>query len=264
MASEELERICFNCNHFFPASETMTEYGICLEDEEFSPYIEDLLDDFNFSSCQHLIDKKKFIGDYEACEKFEAVEILEVDDDSPLEELLTNYKETGEIDQEDLNRAILEQQIKNMDWENLPVDSYVEKLKSGSAEEQKEAVHGLGSLIVMGNREAFEVLFDYLEKLPPPERIEEVHTKIKLLENLIYKPDPDQRNRLISLLIEELHKVASNNTTRQWITKILKYLARGPEAEVRPPLEALLEERKFPFRTRKKIEAVLEQLGQED
>ncbi|MFO7953110.1 MAG: hypothetical protein R6U91_09970 [Bacillota bacterium] len=259
MDSEELERVCFNCTHFFPASDELTEYGICLDDEDFAPYIKDLLEDFNFASCQDLIDKKKFSGDYEGCENFEVAEILEIDNDSPLEELLNTYKETGEIDEEKLEKAIFEEQIKNIDLKTLPVEPYAEKLESGGPEEQKEALQSLGGLVSQGNREAFKALFDYLKKLPPPERINEVHTKIDILENLKASPYPEQKIKLISLLMDELYKVASNNTTRQWITKILEYLADLPEAEIRPPLEALLEKRQFPLRTRKKIEAFLDQ-----
>jgi len=52
MASGESDRVCFNCNYFFPAGEEMTEYGICLEDNDFDPYIEDLLENFDFASCR--------------------------------------------------------------------------------------------------------------------------------------------------------------------------------------------------------------------
>ncbi len=261
MADEEMEQICFNCSFFFPASDEMTKYGICLEDNDFFPYLDDLLEDFNYASCRDLIDKKKFPGDNKACEIFEAAEIHEIDDDSPLGELLNHYKDTGEIDQEKFKDSILKEQLRHMDLKTLPADPYVEKLEKGDTKEQKEALSSLGGLASQGNREAFEVLFDYLKVLPPPERIEEVHTKIDILASLKHGAAPDQRTRLISLLIEELHKVASNNSTRQWITNILDYLAGVPGAEVRPPLEALLKERKFSFRTRKKIEAVLEQLG---
>lgn len=261
MESEELEQICFNCNNFFPDKGEVTEYGICLDDEEFSPYIEELLNNLNFAVCQDLIEKKRFPGDQQGCNKFEAVEILEVEDDSPLEELLDNYKETGEIDQEILEKAILEKQLRNIDLETLPVDPYVEKLESINLEEQKEALHSLGGLVSQGNREAFKALFDYLKTLPPPEKINEVHPKINILESLKASPYPGQKTKLISLLMEELHKVPANNTTRQWITKILEYLAELPEAEVRQPLEGLLKKRKFSFRTRKKIEAVLDQLA---
>ncbi len=259
MDSEELDQICFNCNHFFPDKDEVTEYGICLDDDEFSPYIEELLDNLNFAACQDLIDKKRFPGDQQGCDKFEAVEILKVEDDSPLEELLISYKETGEIDRDKLEKVILEEQLRNIDLETLPVDPYLEKLESRNLEEHKRALRSLGSLVSEGNRQAFEALFDYLKTLPPPEKINEVHAKIDILKGLADTVYPGQKTKLMSLLVEELHKVSSNNTTRQWITKILEYLADLPEAEVRQPLENLLKKRRFSFRTRKKIEAVLNQ-----
>ena len=43
-----MERICFNCNVFFPASmDENMEYGICLNDKEFEPFIDELLENFN-------------------------------------------------------------------------------------------------------------------------------------------------------------------------------------------------------------------------
>jgi hypothetical protein len=43
MEEGELERVCFNCNHFFPASiQGPTEFGICLNDKEFEPFIDEL------------------------------------------------------------------------------------------------------------------------------------------------------------------------------------------------------------------------------
>ena len=55
MEKEELERVYFNCNHFFPASiEGPTEFGICLNDKEFSPFLDELLDNSNYACCQCL------------------------------------------------------------------------------------------------------------------------------------------------------------------------------------------------------------------
>ena len=207
MTSEEMKRICCNCTYFFPSSEEVTEYGICLEDNDFEPYIEDLLEHFNFDSCRDLIAKKQFLGENKVCEKFEEIEMIEIDDDSPLGELYNRLKETGEIDQEQLKQAMIEEQLKHIDFATLPVDPYVEKLEKGDKEEQKKALRNLGALAWQGNREAFDVLINYLKVLPPPEKIEEVHLKIDILEYLKRKDAPDQRLRLISLLIEELYFV---------------------------------------------------------
>ncbi len=81
MKKEQLERICFNCNYFFPSRAEATEFGICLEDKDFEPYIDELLENMNFSCCQELIREKEFPGDKYACNQFEEVEIIEMDDE---------------------------------------------------------------------------------------------------------------------------------------------------------------------------------------
>ena len=37
---ETLERLCFNCNSFFPDTFEATEYGICLDEEVFEPFLD--------------------------------------------------------------------------------------------------------------------------------------------------------------------------------------------------------------------------------
>ncbi len=255
MDDESLERICFNCNSFFPDCDESTEYGICLADDAFEPFIDELFE-MNYSSCRELVEAKKFLGSRDVCEKYEETEIEEMDENSFLGEVIAKYKETGEIDQELIRYAVLEEQLKSVDYKTLPVTPYLDDLHSGDPERQNRALHRLEFLIIQGNREAFEVLLDFLKNLPLPQKIEEVHRKIKILECLEHRRG-DQRSKLIPLLIDELYQIPSNNTTRQWITKILKILARFPEGEVRQPLETLLQEREFSIRLRYRIEDVL-------
>lgn len=244
------ERICFRCNYYFPASIGRTEYGFCLEDKDFEPYIEDILGDNNLTPCQELIEQKKFLGDREACEHFEEAEMVEIEDDSPLGMMLSSYLEHGEIDEN----------MFGIDIKTLTVQPYVEKLASSDVWEQESGLKGLGSLAIQGNKAAFEVLLEYLKGMPPPETIEEVHRKVGILASLEYGLDSHQKSRLFPVLIDDLCKVVSNNTTRQWITKVLQYLEKGPAAEVRPLLETLLRERKWSYRNQQKIKAVLEEL----
>ena len=71
------EKICCNCNYFFPyLLNGPSEYGICLKDDEFEPYIEDLLEDEDYDCCIELIEEKKFDGNRDSCEDFERVEIV--------------------------------------------------------------------------------------------------------------------------------------------------------------------------------------------
>ena len=87
MDDNSLARVCFNCNYFFPDCDDFTEYGICLEDDAFEPFIDELLE-MNYSSCRELVEAKKFPGDRDACEKYDEVEIEEIDENSSLRELI--------------------------------------------------------------------------------------------------------------------------------------------------------------------------------
>lgn len=85
MNEEKLERICFNCNNFFPISmDEPAEFGICLNDEVFEPFIDELLENSNYDCCNNLIDHKKFPGGQDACQFFSEIERMYIDDDSEL------------------------------------------------------------------------------------------------------------------------------------------------------------------------------------
>lgn len=263
MAYEEPERICFNCSYFCAACKGFTEYGICLEDEEFEPYIDEILEKMNYASCQDLIDKKKFTGESKACEKFDAAVIIEIDDDSPLGEISKHYLETGEIDRERLADEMYAERLKKMDWGEL-VGLCRDRLEKGGKTEKLQALRRLGSIVPLGSWQAFDALLDYLEAEPPPEKIEDVHTKIYVLQSLAYWGSTEQKARLILLLVGELYKITSNNTTRQWIIKIIDFLSRCPAEDVRQPLETLLRKRKFSPKMENNIIAVLEKLDRGD
>ena len=112
MESEELEPICLNCNYFFPANmKEVTEYGICLYDKAFEPFIDELLENYNYDSCKELIEEKKIFGEAEACEHFEEPEEFEIDDDSYLGRELKNFKNSGKLDMDAIETAILSDEI---------------------------------------------------------------------------------------------------------------------------------------------------------
>ena len=79
---------CWDCSSYFIAQidDEPTEYGICLDDEAFEPYLEKIMEDFDLSGCLELVEEKKFIGmEKEACPDFEQVEIIYLDDDDELQ-----------------------------------------------------------------------------------------------------------------------------------------------------------------------------------
>lgn len=257
MEEEGIERICCNCNQFLPVSlEETTEFGVCLRDEAFEPYIEDLLENPSYSSCQDLVDCRKFPGERKSCENFEEVEWIEIDDNSLLGKELESLCKSGEFTLEPFERVLLEEMVRNIDWKTMPVDQYVEKLRSPKTEEQKSGIASLGGMISLGNKEAFGELFGYFKQLPPPETIEDVHFKKEVLRQLEHN---DTRQQIIPRLIEELYSTPSNNTTRQWISDIFRFLECVPRSEIREPLERMLEDKRFSYRLKKRIEDMLYQ-----
>jgi len=258
MKNEELERICFNCNQFFPESmEKPTEFGICLRDEVFEPFLDELLENENYAPCQDLVNQKKFSGEKEACEYFEEVKIVEgfeIDDNSELGREIRRLSKEGNLNLETFKTALIEEQIRRIDWKIFPVDKYVTRLKGTDEEKQLEAMASLGSFIALENKEAFKELFNFFKGLPPPKTLEEVHFKMEVLRQLEHTKS---RTVLIPQLIHELYHTTSNNTTRQYFDYIFRFLKLFPRKEIREPLKQMLKNKRFSHRIKKKIEYVL-------
>lgn len=247
------DKICFDCASFFPSTTEATGYGICLNDDDFEPYLDELLE-MNYSSCRKLVERKKFPCDRQACEQYEEGVQIEIDDDSPLGRQLRTLSEGGEIDMEAFQDAVLEYEAGKIDFANVPTDRYEKMLNSPDPKENRDAISNLGGLIAFGNEKAYAVLLDHFRHLPPPKKLEEVHYKIELFRT-VGRPDRDEI--LIPILVDELYKIVSNNTTRQWITQILKYLKTCPRDMVHPHFERMLGDSRYSYRFKKKLKDIL-------
>lgn len=255
MEHEELVRICSNCNYFFPASvDEETEDGICLYDDVFEPFLDELLENCNYVPCQELVEKKKFHGETAACEHFEEPEEYEIDDDSHLGQALEYAKSSGQFDTEAIRAAFLMDELKKVDWKTIPLDQHVAHLNSSDPTEQLQAIPTLVYFSNYGNEKALELLINYFKNIPPPTTLDEVHFKIDVFRELGFLKN---ESVLISPLIHELFLIESNNTTLQWISKILEFLAHCPKEQVYPPLEKLIKERKFSYRLKAKIKNIM-------
>ena len=96
---DKLERVCGNCNNFFPDTFELTENGICLADEAFEPFLDDLLDRGDFSRCRKLIEVKRFHHQQEVCSLFDEVECVELPPDGELEALDEKLSDPGPEDE---------------------------------------------------------------------------------------------------------------------------------------------------------------------
>lgn len=252
------KRICFDCAHFFLATmEEVTEFGICLNDEEFEPFFEELIENSNYDSCKGLIDQKKFDGEQEACGDFEEIESIEIDDNSHLGREILHLMQAGELTPESFEQALFEERISNIDWTTMPVERYEAQLKHPSSPEKRsEAISSLYCMISLGNKEAFRVLFHFFVELPLPKTLNEVHFKKELLRHL---ERSDTRAILLPYLIDELYRTPSNNTTRQWISDIFRFLEYSPIELSREPLEKMIKDKRFSYRLKKKMRDILSQ-----
>jgi len=254
-AEDEKERICLNCNHYFPAAvDEPTEFGICLNDEEFEPFSEEILAESDFTRCLGLVEAKKFPGEREACQDFEEAEFFEIDDESPLGRRIRELYERGELNLDTFKQALLEEELRRIDWKAIPVDGYLQALKGKEEGLRDKAIDGLGTLVALGNEAALRGLSEFLKALPVARDIEQVHLKKRILRHLARS---DASGTLIPYLVDELSRTPSNNTTRQWISEILRFLERSPWEEVHAPLERALARERFSPRVRQRIREIL-------
>ncbi len=247
----ELEPICLNCSYFFPTSmDEATDYGICLYDDAFEPYIEELLENYNYDSCKELIEEKKIHEGTEACEHFEEPIVVEIDDNTHLGRALKDFKNSGRIDSDELERARLLDELERIDLKTIPIENNLADLNNPDKNKRLQAVSTLGMLANLGNKNAADELTEYFKKLSPPNTIDEVHTKLEAFQHI---KRMGNEAAIIPLLINDLSRIQSNNTTRKWISEILQYFEHCPIDMIRDPLEKLLKEKKFSHKMKNRI-----------
>ena len=92
--------------------------------------------------------------------------------------------QSGELNSETFEAALFKEEVRNIDWKNMPIGQYVKQLKSLDKEMQNKGISSLGGMISLGNQDAFDVLFEYFKRLPPPKTIQKVHFKKDVLRQL--------------------------------------------------------------------------------
>ena len=262
--SDELERICTNCNSSFPSEPYRSDFAICLNDPEFEPYLDDLLENQDFSRCQELVRQKRFPWEQEACPDFDPVDIT--DEDVPfspeLSSAIGQLSKDGKLTAETLEQAILEDVVRNIDWANMPVEEYVERLNNAKTlKAREEAVRSLGGLVIHENRAAFDALSGYLKDLPPPTTVEQTHFRIAILREIKHAREfePD----LAQLLVEDLFRTPSNNTTRSWYTAVFRFFERSSLDIAQKALLPMLDSPQFSYRIKKRVKGILSRLEYE-
>ena len=190
------------------------------KEEEFEPFLDDIYEYSDFSSCFDLYIQKRFSGDKEACSDFELLEFIEELDDESYGELLREA------------------------FKNQNVSEIIEKLYLSDRHHAKEAAATLSNFIALGNKMAYEGLLKYYNELPSAVELDDVHLRIEIVKALSYKKSEPST---IDAYVNELIRTPSNNTTRKLYSEILDLLAICPIELIDEPLTNLLEKRQYAY-----------------
>lgn len=224
----ELDKICQNCSSFFQDSNDLrTDLGVCLMDEAFDPFLDEIMENADFSNCYELYLEKRFDGGREPCDQYEEPEIIEIPEGEDIE----NY-----IDCEQMKHANVDEVVKYFyDADNRIVNRAISKISS---------------YVRMGNESAYEELINYYMSLGPAESLEDVYLRIEIVDILSSK---ELEKKTTDAYVNELARTPSNNVTRQLYTEILKRLSRCPLEMVQEPLLRLLGKKKYSYKIKNRI-----------
>ena len=242
--SEILDRICFNCSNFFTdVNDLGSNLGVCIKDEAFEEYLDEIFENSDFSLCIDLYKEKSFDGERDVCADYEEVEIIE-DEES---------ENGSQMTEEELDRRA--DALRTQDVSDIAGFLY------GEEKEKNKAISALLYLMNFNNKNAFDTMLNYYKNLPPVESIDDVHFRLKILERFYrFNTINGCSNELIEMLVDELYKMNSNNTTRQLFSSILKFLSSSDfESDiVIDKLVWLLNNRKFSPKMEQNILSVIQ------
>lgn len=242
---EELERICCNCSNFFTdVNDLDGNFGVCIKDEAFEEYLDEIFENIDFSVCIDLYKEKRFDAEREVCSDYDEVEIIEDEE----------WENGSQMTEEELDRRYEIYRTQDVDDIAKYLSSEEEKIKS-------KAISVLLYLMNFKNQNAFYSMLNYYKNLPTVESIDDVHSRLKILDRFYYfNINQNCSNDLIEMLVGELYKMPSNNTTRQLFSSILEFLS-SPSYEfeiVIDKLSWLLDNRKFSPKMERNILSVIQ------
>ncbi len=233
-----LEAICQNCSFFFSDNGSSDwDHGVCMYDStEFEPYIDDILEDSDFSTCAELYKLRRISGETKACDNYEQLEYVELDeDDFPDEESIEELIES---------------------WKTADLSDVGKDLYSTDTRTAKEALSTIINYMQLGNKTALKAFYDYYMDLGAPDTLDEVHKRINYVDLLSQRADKEMA---LEAYINDLKRTPSNNMTRGLFTAIFRKLAHFPSGLIREPLLVLIEEKNFSYRLKKRIHEVIEE-----
>lgn len=156
----ETDDICQNCSSFIgDIKDLAVGFGICIEDEAFDLFLDDIIENADFSRCCDLYLEKRFSGVKIACSHYEEPETFEISNE------------------DDIYGYIIHEKMKHQN-----VDEIIKYLYSSNSE-----ITSISSYIALGNNDAYEGLINYYIELAPADSLEDVHIRMEIIKALSSK-----------------------------------------------------------------------------
>ena len=135
-----------------------------------------------------------------------------------------------------------------LDMAKFPIDSTLKKAVGKNEEKFRSSCLTMISMYVAGRLEITIFLYGLL--IHNNENIQRKEIIVEALGHVTTKESAD-------LLFRELHQTVSSNSTRKYISSILKSLQRFPLENINEGFETLLMDKKWSYRMKNKFKAIL-------
>jgi hypothetical protein len=114
---------------------------------------------------------------------------------------------------------------------------------------------------LLENQAALDALCIYLKDLPAPASLEETHLRAAILRQLTHTRS--HRLKLAKLLVEDLFRTPSNNTTRGWYTAVFHFFETSSADIAEKALSPMLDSPQFSYRIKKRVKGILSPVNDE-
>jgi len=142
-----------------------------------------------------------------------------------------------------------------LDLSKFPIDSTLAQAVGDDEERFHEACRMLTSMVYAGRTEAAVFLYGLL-RFCDDSRIKK--------ESVVKALGAAETQQSADLLFEELKKTKSSNSTRSYLTVLLKVLRGFPSELVRDGFEGLLADSRWSYKMKRKFATALEQMEYRD
>jgi hypothetical protein len=85
--------------------------------------------------------------------------------------------------------------------------------------------------------------------------VEQTHFRVEILRQLGYTQS--FRLELAHLLVKDLFRTPSNNTTRGWYTAVFRFFESSPADIAEKALSPMLDSKQFSYRIKKRVKTIL-------